>query len=129
MKNKFVYLIKAGKYYKIGVTTDLGVRLDALQTANPERICLIISAVLEDYDEAEKGLHERFSDKRMVGEWFDLSDDDVIFVCNVIEFLHYSVLKSYQKEKSWKDAMDNIWHKGQFSIHAYKNGYKHKCKK
>ena len=67
---KVVYLIKAGKYAKIGKTTRdaLEDRISRLQTGNPEELKLL--AVIDGYSEVEEALHSRYIDFKVRGEWF-----------------------------------------------------------
>jgi hypothetical protein len=37
-------------------------------------------AKFSDYTQAERSLHLYFQDKRMEGEWFSLTEDDVAFI-------------------------------------------------
>ena len=69
-KGKIVYLIKAGKYAKIGKTTldSLEDRISALQTGNPEKLKLL--AVIDGYSEVEEALHAKHSEFKVRGEWF-----------------------------------------------------------
>lgn len=73
-----VYFIRqcGGGPTKIGVATDVEARLSALQTAHAyplEVVGIWLGATIED----EKRLHAKFSDKRLLGEWFDMTDDEV----------------------------------------------------
>lgn len=74
----FVYILKADNgFTKIGKTTNPEKRIFHFTTRMPLELkleCLIES---EDYNELERELHERFSDKRTRGEWFELSEDDI----------------------------------------------------
>ncbi len=67
---KVVYLVKAGKYAKIGKTTlnSLDERISALQTGNPQKLKLL--AVIEGYSEVEEALHAKYSEFKVRGEWF-----------------------------------------------------------
>lgn len=72
-----VYIIEgAPGLYKIGFTAGpIGKRLRALQTGNPTKLRteMTITGTARD----EQRLHALFSDKRTVGEWFELSALDL----------------------------------------------------
>lgn len=72
-----VYLFKSGRYYKIGKTNDTVRRGQELKVQLPERVHLIHSIKTDDPSGVEAYWHRRFESKRMQGEWFDLSTDDI----------------------------------------------------
>ncbi|MGW6976462.1 GIY-YIG nuclease family protein [Streptomyces sp. NPDC054952] len=54
---------------KIGVTSQLAVRLRALRASSPVRLEVLWSTA-GDWA-LERALHQRFTDRRTHGEWFD----------------------------------------------------------
>lgn len=75
-----LYLLNAygTNNYKIGVTSrDITNRINELQTGCPDEIILIKEYESINYKKIEKWLHRRYFIKRMEGEWFELTDDDV----------------------------------------------------
>jgi hypothetical protein len=77
----FVYLIQSPtKAYKIGRTSDPQNRMKTFGIQLPfevEYICIIETP---DMIDLETKLHTRFSTKRINGEWFDLSPEDVEYI-------------------------------------------------
>ncbi len=73
----FVYLMKSGRYYKIGRTNAIGRREYELSIQMLERAELVHQIKADDSRGIETYWHKRFADKRKNGEWFDLSDADV----------------------------------------------------
>jgi hypothetical protein len=73
-----VYLIKAGRYYKIGKTNAIGRREYELAIQLPEkaRTVYVIKAI-DDASGIEAYWHKRFEAKRANGEWFELDSADV----------------------------------------------------
>ena len=73
----FVYIMKSGKYYKIGRSNCVEKREHELKIQLPEKPKLVHKIKTDDPVGIEKYWHERFKDKRKGGEWFDLSADEV----------------------------------------------------
>jgi len=80
-KSCFVYLIIASNgLVKIGRTVNVIQRLNCLQSMSPIPLKLI--GYIEDgtASKIERELHLYFSDKRVRGEWFDLSNANIEFI-------------------------------------------------
>ena len=73
----YVYLIKSGRYYKIGKSDCVEKRNYEIGTKLPEESTIIHKIKTDDPFGIEKYWHKRFEDKRKRGEWFDLSSSDV----------------------------------------------------
>lgn len=79
-----LYIIKSGNFYKIGVSRDVKMRLNALQTSSPAKLELETSFNIPFYQEMEYFLHTKFSLKRKSGEWFSLSRNDIGEITDLI---------------------------------------------
>lgn len=73
----FVYLMKSGKYYKIGRSDYPEMREYQIGIKLPEKIKIIHKIKTDDPVGIEKYWHERFKDKRKDGEWFDLTSSEI----------------------------------------------------
>ncbi len=73
----YVYLMKSGKYYKIGRTNSIDRRRYEIGLQLPETIKPIHSIETDDPSGIEAYWHNRFRDKCKKGEWFDLSAKDI----------------------------------------------------
>lgn len=72
-----VYLMKSGKYYKIGLTNDVGRRRYDLAIQLPEPVSVVHEIRTDDPPGIEAYWHHRFKDRRKGGEWFDLTSADI----------------------------------------------------
>jgi hypothetical protein len=81
----YVYLIASEYGYKIGKSKTPDSRKKAIKVAMPfttNRICLIKTT---DMHQLEIDLHEQFATKRLNGEWFNLTPDDVAYIQSLSE--------------------------------------------
>lgn len=77
----FVYLIRSETgYYKIGRTVNPENRIRTFSVRLPFRIEYEHLIKCADQIALEKELHTKFADKRIDGEWFELTPDDVAYI-------------------------------------------------
>jgi len=80
----FVYLIRSESgHYKIGRTVNPEDRIQTFSVKLPFRVEYEHLIKCEDQVALERALHTRFSDKRVEGEWFDLSPEDVAYIKSI----------------------------------------------
>lgn len=76
----FIYVasIESDKsLFKIGMAGNVKQRIDALRTASPYLLSLACAFFVPNMRFAERALHDRYADKRIRGEWFRLSREDL----------------------------------------------------
>lgn len=90
-KSGIVYLIHDGYgNYKIGISNNLVARMISYSTAIPY-LELTYYKRLSDYIEIEKYLHSYYMDSHIKGEWFKLTDNDILDIKK-------NLTKNYNKE-------------------------------
>ncbi len=73
----YVYLMKSGRYYKIGRSSFVEKRNYEIGIKLPEELKRIHQIKTDDPSGIEAYWHNRLKNKRKQGEWFDLSVGDV----------------------------------------------------
>lgn len=73
----YVYLMKSGRFYKIGRSSILEKRKYEIGIKLPQALKSIHEIKTDDPNGVEAYWHNRFEDKRKQGEWFDLSPSDI----------------------------------------------------
>lgn len=73
----YVYLIKVGRYYKIGRSNSVGRREYELAIQLPEKGQTVHTIRTDDPIGIEAYWHKRFETKRKNGEWFELTSAEV----------------------------------------------------
>ena len=79
----YVYLLSGGGYYKIGQTRDIRSRSRALGMQLPFEVDLVHVIETNEPLVLERRLHEEFNHKRVRGEWFELSAEDVKYIKSI----------------------------------------------
>lgn len=84
-KTGYVYLLRSknGDHYKIGKASDPKSRTKTIGIKLPFEVELIHTIHCKDYTAAEEKLHIRFEQKRVNGEWFALSLEDVEWIKSI----------------------------------------------
>lgn len=83
----FIYLIlveiERFKFYKIGRTKAPIQRSSYFEVKLPFDFEIIHIFPADNMYQAERKLHDQFADKRVRGEWFTLTDEDVTFIKSI----------------------------------------------
>lgn len=78
---EWVYLVKSGELHKIGMSTsDVKKRIETLKTASPTPLEVVCVVETDDARGLEALLHKMFKTRRVKGEWFSLTPDDVAYI-------------------------------------------------
>ncbi|OED34488.1 hypothetical protein AB832_07470 [Flavobacteriaceae bacterium (ex Bugula neritina AB1)] len=80
-KGLYIIKMKGENIYKIGIATNIQLRLKNLQCGNPFKLDLVFFKKSNNNDfsvKIETTLHNLFSSSRMNGEWFRLSNEDLL---------------------------------------------------
>ena len=72
-----VYVLRCGDLFKIGYSRDVRSRVMAINAQSPVDVEHVITIHTSNARHLESLLHRSFADKRVKGEWFRLSDEDV----------------------------------------------------
>jgi Meiotically up-regulated gene 113 len=72
-----VYLLRAGKYYKIGMSNAAGRREREIALQLPQKAAMVHVIRTDDPPGIEAYWHRRFANRRKNGEWFELSAADI----------------------------------------------------
>lgn len=83
-----IYIMKCNDKYKIGVSKNVEKRIKQL-CGSPYPIEIIYTShLIEDAYSIEKELHIQFERQRVLGEWFDLSDEDIAMIERCLDEIH-----------------------------------------
>ncbi|WP_205244657.1 GIY-YIG nuclease family protein [Comamonas sp. Tr-654] len=72
-----VYVLRSAYGYKVGRTRNIPARMRAFGVHLPFIYTIPLCVWFDDCHAAESRYHTMFSDKRINGEWFDLSESDI----------------------------------------------------
>jgi hypothetical protein len=107
-QSEYVYLIRdieATGLYKIGRTAHPKTRIvDQFGVQFPFEIAVLRLIPTSDANLLERMLHKRYRDKRVKGEWFALSDSDVLEILSVgtsVQLYHEEMLPSNNEPKPY----------------------------
>jgi len=76
----YVYLVhmEGTSFYKIGKSTNVESRIKKIATFLPLEIEVVYSFAVDDMAQVEKELHSLYAAKQVRGEWYDLTDAEVL---------------------------------------------------
>lgn len=73
----YVYLVRSGKFHKIGRSNDHGRRTYEIGLQLPDKLEVVHTIETDDAVGIERYWHGRFKDRRRNGEWFLLTKADI----------------------------------------------------
>jgi hypothetical protein len=76
-RTKFIYVIQAGEFVKIGVATDVAKRIQELQTGCPYNLKLVVAVPCKNAYASERSVHDRLQAFHTRGEWFRASRSEI----------------------------------------------------
>ena len=110
-KSGYVYLIhcKEATFYKIGISkTNYSLRLKDLQIGCPFELEMVDVIHSVNYHKLEKELHNKFQEKFVRGEWYDLDDASLNKLMKYFEDTHQPQI---QPERQVQIDFERIDHK------------------
>ena len=82
----YVYLVVSEDgAFKVGITGNMQERFQALQTSVPMKISLLHVLEVDDCLTVERHFHRIFAERKITGEWFRLTEEDIALFQNYEE--------------------------------------------
>lgn len=83
-KKGYVYLVmgKDNDIVKIGIASNLIKRLSSLNTGSPEELRIFDFIKCDNPRKIESELHQRYSNNRIKGEWFNIENEKILTMLN-----------------------------------------------
>lgn len=102
----YVYLLKSNKKdtLKIGMTTNLEQRLKSFKSSSKnlgiddETFEFLHTVKVDKCYELENLLHKKFADKRVCGEWFNITKEDFIDMLESIDLNKFAKIETVKPE-------------------------------
>lgn len=86
----YIYVIAFSGYHKIGRAQNVERRIKSLlPTKFPEAPILKLSVAVDDSFTAERALHYKYSEQRVRGEWFNITDSDIETISDFLVTAQY----------------------------------------
>ncbi len=82
--DRFVYVIKSGDNYKIGIAKEPRKRMRDLQTGDPTEHALVTTSFVSNAQQLEAKIHQHYSQYSVRGEWFKLPFDKLEEVLEIL---------------------------------------------
>jgi len=96
-----VYLLECGDKHKIGFTRNsIEKRIKQMKTGNSDEFKILGSFESIWGTKIEAHLHRRFRDKKVSGEWFMLSEEDILTFELMCQEWH-NVLEDITNNSTW----------------------------
>lgn len=77
-----IYLDAPERFYKIGMSQHFWRRFGEHKCASPFELCVACAYFTDDMAAEERHLHAMFEDKRVRGEWFRLTPEDLAVIAS-----------------------------------------------
>lgn len=85
----YVYIVSfEDRFFKIGKAKYPQERISAISAMMPVAIKVVAVLKSDDPHLTERTLHIKFKDKRLNGEWFSLSKEDIKFITYLSDSRH-----------------------------------------
>lgn len=82
---KYIYIINYENMYKIGIANDVYDRQKRIETISGHQNILIYAKQINHARKIERLLHRYFANKKTLGEWFILDENDINYVISFID--------------------------------------------
>ena len=102
MEIGYIYLIRNINFeYKIGITKkSVNKRVKQLQTGNPHQLEIVSFFFIKNYNKVEKSLHNIYKNKRLNGEWFNLTKEDVSNFEKTVKIFEQAIIDSQENNEN-----------------------------
>ena len=99
MNRKVIYLFASSGLTKIGITSNIVLRLQAINAQSPVDVICTHICECEYAREVELEIHTEYAHKRHHGEWFSLSESDIEQIKNEYNFIEHFVQRPSRRRR------------------------------
>lgn len=126
----YTYIMKSHDLHKIGKAINVEERIKIFRTGNPT--IEVIKVIEGNY---ESILHKYYKEKRVCGEWFNLTKEEIDYIDTVIKIckpventvqkvnkniqkqIEYNITQQTEEDKEKYFALQEAWYEGEMLMH------------